>query len=85
MKYAVVQDGYAVFGIGDTREAAIADARAWGATDVDDAMPSNPGWFGGFYCARCTDALAKAVHEDGGDIQFWRRADGVVCLPDEDV
>lgn len=82
--YAVVQDGYAVFGIGDTKADAIADAIAWGCTENLSDLPSRANAIGDFYIAPCTEALAKAVQTDGGDITFWRRADGVVCLPDED-
>lgn len=85
MKYAVVEDGMAIHGIGSSEADAIADAREWG-TDPDllEDLPLRPAAIGDLYVTRCTDALAKAVAKNGGDILFRQRADGVVCLPDED-
>lgn len=82
--FAIVQDGVAIHGIGATKAEAIADAIAWGCTaDLSD-LPRRALALGDFYLAPCTEALAEAVRTDGGDITFWLRVDGVVCLPDED-
>lgn len=59
MMYAVVQDGYAIFGVGSTAEAAVADAREW-VSDPDtlDDLPDRPRFSGDMYLAPCTSATA---------------------------
>lgn len=87
IRYAVVQHGVAVFGLGSTEEQAITDARGWCAVDnaaIPDELPSRPANLYDFYIARCTPALAQAVADFGGDIAFARTTDGTVCLPEEE-
>ncbi len=84
MPYAVVQDGYAVFGVGETELEAIADARQW-VSDPDSLkyLPGWPNFRGDTYISLCTDALVAAVKRDGGQIKHTLHTDGVVYLDDE--
>ena len=66
--YAVIQPNYAIFGVGDTVEAAWADAEEWAENfDGLDAVP-------------CTQRLFDAVKQLGGQIE-WEIVDGVADLP----
>jgi hypothetical protein len=82
--FAVVQNGYAIFGTGTTEAEAIADARQWLDADADiDDLPRKSRTAGEMYLTTCTEALAAAVQARGGDIAFTETADGTVCLPSE--
>ena len=85
--YAVYQSGYAIFGTGETREAAIADAEQWLDAETDLATISTGGGqrgeiHGNLYVAPCTAALAVEVHEHGGDIVYEINDDGTLSLGD---
>jgi hypothetical protein len=58
--YAVIQEGYAIFGIGTTQAEAISDAEQW--TDKPfNIVPYNQATDGDFFVVECTPELAKAV------------------------
>lgn len=61
------ETGY-IFGIGDTPEAAIADAANWTEHGTDDLRT-----------APCTEELAAEVDEHGGQISYTEK-DGVLSL-----
>lgn len=75
MKYnhfCVIQKGYAIFGIGDTEEKAMDDAKHWlGNDDKDllwDCLPSYPAAnIGELTILPCTDELYGFI-QDGGDL-----------------
>jgi hypothetical protein len=80
MTYAIVQNGYAIFGTGDTLEAAYRDAQKW----VDDLCPldeltNDPDKDGDMFWATITPALAEEVDERGGDIAWGKLSDGTLC------
>ncbi len=83
MPYAVVQDGYAIFGVGSTEAEAIKDARHW-SSDPDEFkdLPDRPNFAGDMYVTECTAALAATVKVNGGQVAHTLR-DGVVYLDDE--
>lgn len=85
MPFAVVQHGYAVFGLGATKAEAIEDARRWvdNPDEIDD-LPSRPDVDGDLYIAECTEALAVSVERKGGQIAHTLRHDGIVCLKHEE-
>ena len=82
--YAIVQKGYAIFGIGATRDEAIDDAREWLEEPFGDDIPNHTGVIGDMFCARCTQALADAVRNRGGAIAWSEKSDGILCLPVEE-
>jgi len=85
MPYAVIQDGYAIFGTGNTKEDAIADAAKWvDNQDALDDIGDRPAHVGDFYIADCTEALVAEVEKYGGNIRFAAKRDGTACLPSED-
>lgn len=85
MPYAVIQDGYAVFGTGNTKEEAINDARQWvDNPDALDDLKDRPSNVGAFYITDCTEALVAEVEKHGGNIRLATKRDGTACLPSED-
>jgi len=86
MKKAVYQVGYAVYGVGETEQAALEDAVEWieGVSSAEDVaallVPEHEAANGGFVLVDITDAAAKAVAEHGGDITFGDM-NGALCLP----
>lgn len=84
MPYAVIQDGLAIFGVGDTEKAAIADASEWvddPATLID--LPSKAPFAGEMFVGACTEALVAKVKKDGGAIAYGELPDGTICLESE--
>jgi len=66
--YAIYQINHVVFGVGDTPEAAVADASEWmdsdpECVDVRDAVD------GDLVLIPCTVELSRRVSTDGGDIR----------------
>lgn len=73
MKYAVIQFGYGVLGIGETAAQATQDARDWGFSSVTNEVE----WYvanhahAGYSCLiRCTDELYAYALKHGGDIMY---------------
>lgn len=88
MAYAVIQLGYAVYGVGETEEAAEQDARQWLDDGLDDDLeiggPPNRSSVEGDIClVECTQALMLKVQTDGGDIRYDINDEGKACLPEE--
>ena len=82
---AIVQNGPAIYGIGATLDAAIADAREWLDDDGDlDDLPSHSRTDGEMFWSYCTPALARRVQEVGGDIAWRELNDGTLCLSSEE-
>lgn len=85
-KFAIIQKGYAIFGIGDTLEAAYRDAKEWTDDDLPelDEIPSDTNMHGEMFWAEITPALAAAVEGSGGDIVYGELPDGTLCTPEEE-
>ncbi len=85
MPYAVILDGYAIYGIGDTEEAAIADASKW-VGDPEDLidLPSKAPFVGDMFIAPCTEALVAEVKRIGGAFAYGELPDGTICLESEE-
>lgn len=87
---AVEQHGFAVFGIGDTIDAAKADATEWldksdHGTESDLAAAdwnSRPN-HGDLRLARITPELAAAVREHGGHLAYGTLPDGTLCTTEQ--
>jgi len=72
-KYAVYQYGYAIFGIGVTREEAIADANNYGEFPPDLPDYNGENVSGNSYVIEITDRLYEEVDRIGGvDVCFER-------------
>lgn len=71
--FCVIQKGYAIFGIGDTEEEAIKDAKVWLERDEEDLkdLPSYPvANIGELTIIPCTDELFGFI-QDGGDPEMF--------------
>ena len=69
--FVIFQHGYSIFGAGNTKEAAIADARQY--TDIDtDSLKDHiyDALDGDMIIMRCTDRLADVVINEGADIEY---------------
>jgi hypothetical protein len=83
--YAVVQLGYAVYGIGPTREAAIADAMQWvdyPAWLTDDLTPVHQAVVGDLVVVPCDDALIAYHTAPNANPERCAIVDGIATLPD---
>jgi len=84
--YAVIQLGYAVFGVGDSKEAALEAAKEW-VDEPDsvenDIVPSADAVNGDLIVAECSQALHDVVTKQGGDVMFEEH-DGVYQLASEE-
>ena len=89
--YAVFQVGYSIYGVGETFEEAIADARPWMDPELDGAgwearvqvmgREAPRGVLHGQLCARpCTARLVAEVQEYGGDCRYTINEDGYLDL-----
>lgn len=82
------RDGYAIAGIGDTAEAARADALSnvgpWEDRDGNTVDPDHPefGFDAKFTVLPATAALLAQVRAEGGAIG-WSVVDGIACTRDE--
>jgi len=72
--FAVYQDGFAIFGIGATEDAAINDAKQW--VDEPDNLKSEiesaKGFHGDMKIIRISNEVKLAVENHGGNI-------GIIC------
>jgi len=70
--YAVIQIGYAVYGIGSTITEAINNANEWmdGDVEISEFISNNSHAVGDIVVLRCSEALANAIAEKGGDIAY---------------
>jgi hypothetical protein len=68
--YIVYQSGFAVFGTGETPEAAEADAAEWADGEIDAAEGGRGEVHGEWYYLPATARLIAAVAERGGQIGF---------------
>ena len=86
MTYAIVQNGHAVFGIGDTLEAAYRDAHEW-TDDLPDLtdIPGTSNTDGELFWALITPALATQVQARGGDVAWGELSDGTLCTLSEET
>jgi len=66
-------DNQAIWGVGETVEAAIADARKYRESGVD-----------GLDTAEMTESLAATVDENGGNCAFGTLTDGRLCTAGEE-
>lgn len=78
-KFAVVQFGFCVLGVGETKEQAISDVEQYTGQDV---TLDSQDFDGAVRLVECTERLFKKVEEDGGDILFEVRH-GVADLVEE--
>lgn len=87
--FALIQSGYAIFGVGETVEDARADAAQWldGGTDAASEAAVERGLHGKFredgalVIVPCSNALAAHVREHG--TTTYSECDGKICLPAE--
>lgn len=80
--YAVTQEGYAVFGIGTSKAAAISDAKQWVDGELhlsDDVQPAD----GEMVLVECTKDLFDRVNDCGGDIFYTQLDNGLYGLGGE--
>lgn len=68
--YVVYQSGFAIFGTGETPDAAEADAQEWTSETIDAAEAGHGETHGEMYYAPATARLLAAVARDGGDIRY---------------
>lgn len=78
--YAVIQNGYAIFGVGETEEEAREDAAQW-LDDSKESLKQESGIDGGICCVNCTKSLHDAVKENG--TLTWADHNDGICLPKE--
>lgn len=87
VKFAIFQNGYAIFAIGESKEDAIKNLKdnirlGGDFPEIHDTY-YNP-VVGEFYILECTDALYAAVEKDGGAIEYLEDIDTQkLYLPDE--
>jgi hypothetical protein len=75
--YAVIQQGGAVFGVGNTIEEALTDAAEWS----DDTIElGQEGVVDDMVLKRVTPRLAEAVIRDGGQVEYVELTDGTLDL-----
>ena len=85
MYYAVIQLGYAIIGVGETREEAITDANAW----ADNAFVNLPDYADGvsdneIVVAEITKELYNHVEKFGGDVLYdYDEEKGLFVLDNE--
>lgn len=87
MYYAVYQSGTVIYGVGETIEAAIAEAQEWIDRDAStitfiDCNTSGE-VEGEMYVRRCSRALARAVNKTGGDVHYCLDAKGILRIMGE--
>jgi len=87
MKYAVMQTGYAIYGVGDTERDAMENAVQWidearSADDVADLISKGNGFHGDFKIAKITDKLADQAGSDGA-LPWDQLDDGTYCTVEE--
>ena len=85
MYYAVIQLGYAIIGVGKTKEEAITDANAWS----DNDFVSLPDYVDGvsdneIVIAEITKELYNHVEKSGGDVLYdYDEGKGAFVLDNE--
>ena len=83
--FAVEQVGYAIFGVGETPEAAKQDAAQWldagTNTDKISLIPSPVD--GDLRLVRITQALADIVRAHGGNVPYATLPNGTLCTEDK--
>lgn len=84
---AVYQDGYAIFGIGNTVEEAIEDAKNDGIDEPDELedeiADSNSNFIGDMIIINISKAVKEEVERIGGDVVIIKCDDGVYRLHGE--
>jgi hypothetical protein len=76
--YAVVDKESIIWGVGETEEAAFADARDWITRNADEANCDDMEIF------QCTQELATAVQLHGGQVRWeMDRMSGLMVLDQE--
>jgi CRISPR/Cas system-associated protein endoribonuclease Cas2 len=77
---AVYQYGYVIFGIGNTEEEAIEDAKLYAEEfEIQENRPND----GDMILIEISEALFNKVKEFGGDVKIEKDEDGVYKLPEE--
>ena len=66
--YAIYQVNYVVLGTGETREAALEDARQW-MDDEPEIVELHNAADGDIVSVLCTDELHTEVQANGGDVR----------------
>lgn len=69
MPYAIIQNGYAIFGVGETKDETYANAREW-TDDLPEEVPTSTNTIGDFFIVDATQRLVDAVNEKGGQIPY---------------
>ncbi len=83
--FAVFREGYEIYGVGETPEAARKDASEWLVEDREEAegaemIEHGPGVLGKVYIGRCTERLAVALQEDIRELVYDWNEDGLLDL-----
>ena len=86
--YAVYQAGYSICGIGETASCAVTAALEWVERDTPpDAITAAPHVSqercGALYMRECSNALATAVQQNGGNVLYVVDNNGILCLAEE--
>ena len=68
LKFAIIQIGFSVFAVGESREMAIQEAQEW-AENIE-IIPFNAAVFGDMVCVPCTERLVAEVARWGGDVDY---------------
>lgn len=77
--FAVYQQGFAIFGVGETEQAALVDAQEWADGPISLGTPGVPG---DMVVMPCTDDLAEMVPRWGGDLPVQEDDQGRLAYDD---
>lgn len=80
---ALIQRGYAIFGVGETEDEAREEANEWLDPDSDRSEGTN---YGDLAMVPCTRKLMEEVRASGGDLTWFApngRDDDGICLLEE--
>jgi hypothetical protein len=81
--FVLYREGYEIYGVGETPEAAKKDASEWlddgiGEASGAEMTEKDGGVLGKVYVSKCTDRLALALKEDIRDLVFDWNEDGLL-------
>ena len=82
--YAIIQDGYCIHGVGETRQGALDDANFYWNEELELSDLSDPynHFAGDNICVECTEELYDEVMKNGGD-RLFDVIDGIAVLSEE--
>jgi len=83
--FLLYREGYEIYGVGETPEAAKKDASEWLDDGIEEAwraemIEKDGGVLGKLYVSKCTDRLALALEGDIRDLVFDWNEDGLIDL-----